>query len=796
MSTAPLRTKTTTLDIYIKLAPYPILCDKIRFQMRQELFKRGVINRDDFEAEVHQKAEESQRREGVYDPFNREPVNIWEERKSRVRSMLTDFYFAHNLSAQLFEQIIEEQLQRRPSSVKRNLDLPFNPELAPWELLFEQGELYEELPPPEQAKVQHHLEEIKVVLIKGMISDQLPYIGVAKNVFTINDLKQIYERRIGGGKIGGKAAGMLLAWRILKQQGDGLGGDMTTQITIPDSYYIATEVMYDFRPMNQLDQYVNQKYRTLDEIRAEYPKVIDAYMEGVFPDKIIAKLREVLEVVGNLPLIVRSSSLLEDNFGFSFAGKYDSYFCPNQGTPDENLEEILDAIRRVYASTMGPDAILYRKKHGLIDYDERMAILLQVLRGEKFGDYFFPTAAGVAFSQNPFRWSPKIRREDGFVRLVWGLGTRAVDRVDNDYPRQLSLSHPTLRPETTAKQIRQYSQHYIDVVNLKENKMETLPVTKVLRRDYPGLPYIASLDEGDYLQKLVFAGSNFDPYKVVLTFDYMTSDTKFTRMMRTALKRIEQVYDCPVDMEFAVEVIPHYPYPDYRLHILQCRPLSLRQDTGPVHIPESIPDDRLLFRGYELIPDGRADAIRYVVFVVPELYYRDADRSTKLEIGRAIGRLNTALDGEEFILMGPGRWGSRNLDLGVRVTYSDIYNTRVLIEMAIAGEDGVPDLSYGTHFFLDLVEAGIHPLPLHLDHEKSQFNWEFFLESPNVLAKILPDDADLAKYIRVIDIASTTPNYRMQVLMNGDLDEAVAHLVEGTWTQKEGAREGTVGVDF
>ncbi|MEJ2752873.1 MAG: PEP/pyruvate-binding domain-containing protein, partial [Chloroflexota bacterium] len=328
-------------------------------------------------------------------------------------------------------------------------ELRFNPEIAPWELLFRQGELYEQLPEDELAAVHHHLEEIKVVLIKRLISDQLPYIGVAKRIFSIADLRRIYRRRIGTGKIGGKSAGFLLAWRILQEPDPETGEDLSDTIEIPDSYFLGTEVLYEFRLKNDLDYLMNQKYRPLPEIREEYPHIVEAHLKGEFPKKIVERLREVLADFGSSPIIVRSSSLLEDNFGYAFAGKYNSYFCPNQGTAEENLEELLHAIKLVFASTLNPDALLYRQKHNLIDYDERMAVLIQRVRGKPYHDYFFPSVAGVAFSENPFRWNPKIRREEGFLRMVWGMGTRAVDRVANDYPRMIALSHPQLRPEMT-----------------------------------------------------------------------------------------------------------------------------------------------------------------------------------------------------------------------------------------------------------------------------------------------------------------------------------------------------------
>jgi hypothetical protein len=788
MSTAPLRSPTPAIDIYIKLAQYPILSDQIRLRMREELFRRGIINQEEFEREVKEKSIESQRREGLHDPFGQEEAHIWQKRKEQVRDYQTDAYFANNLGSTLLDQLIDEVLRNQPAPTS-TVELMFNPEIAPWELLFKQGEMYESMSPPELEKVKHHLEEIKVVLIKRMISDQLPFIGVARKVFSISDLRRIFRRRIGTGKIGGKSAGMALAWKILQQKDPEIGPDLSESIEIPDSFFIGTEVIYEFRLMNKLDKFMNQKYRPLEEIREQYPHILEEHLNGRFPDQVVGEFRDLLARLGNSPIIVRSSSLLEDSFGFSFAGKYSSYFCPNQGTPKENLKDFLDAIRRVYASTLNPEAILYRQHHGLIDYDERMAILVQRLRGKPYGRYFMPTLAGVAFSQNPFRWNPKIRREDGFLRLVWGIGTRAVDRVDNDYPRMIALSHPQLRPETTAKAIRQYSQWYVDVIDLEDNQFKTLPIQEVLQDDYPELRYIASLDKGDYLQEIFSLGSHDPQDQWVLTFNYLTKDRKFVKLMRTALQRLEAAYGTPVDMEFTVEVIPNYPYPDYKLHILQCRPLSQRGQQEKIEMPTDIREEDIVFNVYDLIPEGKIEGIRYIIFIDP-LRYRDiGDPTIKLELGRAVSRLNQRLEKEKFILMGPGRWGSANIELGVKVTYADIYNTKVLIEIAIPQNGAVPELSYGTHFFQDLVESGIYSLPIHLVEGKGTFNWDFFRNAPNCLSDLLPADVFLSDYLQVIDVAAVTGNRRLNIFMDGTKDEAVAFLAAGDWVVSEEGHE-------
>jgi hypothetical protein len=373
------------MGIYLELAQYPILARKIRELMRQELFAKGIINVDAFETEVEAKAVHSQRLEGMTDPFAEEPAHVWNERLSHVRDQLTDFYFAYNLPHDSLEEIIQSFLSGRAPDFETGLT--FNPELAPWDLLFSQGEEYEQLRPSERAKVEHHLREIIVVLIKGMISDQLEFVGVAKQLFTIKDLKEIRRRRIGRGKIGGKAAGMLLARKVLQLVDEEDELDVNDSIQIPDSYFIGADVFYDFISLNGLQHYMNQKYKPRERIEADFPK------------DIVNRLRGVLSDVGDAPLIVRSSSLLEDNFGTAFAGKYASYFCANQGTEEGNLAALLNALKRVYGSVLNPDALLYRQRMGLVDYDERMAVLIQKVQGTRYHHYLFPMVAGVGIAE-------------------------------------------------------------------------------------------------------------------------------------------------------------------------------------------------------------------------------------------------------------------------------------------------------------------------------------------------------------------------------------------------------------
>src|SRR5215208_3683038 len=504
------------LEIYLLIAQYPMLASDIRRRMREELFRRGIITPQRFDAEVKEKAIQSQQREGIFDGLLEESAQKWDLRWSRVRRTLTDFYFAYNLPIEILHHILDElhTLRADGRSISPDQSLPFNPELAPLEMVLRQAEKYEALSEAERAAVDHHLQELCVVLLKSLVSDQLAFIHIARRWFTATDFNMILERRIGTGKIGGKAAGLLLAYKILQNTAP----EIFKKISLPSSYFIGADVFYDFMAANDLE-FLNQKYKTAEQIRADYPRIQEKYAHARFPEEVAHQLREILQEVDKTPLIVRSSSLLEDNFGMSFAGKYMSVFCPNQGTLKENLRDLTLAIRQVYGSVFGPDAIMYRRRVGLLDYDERMAILLQEVQGERHRQYYFPALAGVAYSYSPIVWNTSLKRDEGFIRLVMGLGTRAVDRIAGDYPRMVNLSHPQLRPEVMPKAIRYYSQHFVDALDLQENSQITVPVESVLGADYRPLRWLVSVDDGETIHRPLYLSRSLNPGQLVLTFD-------------------------------------------------------------------------------------------------------------------------------------------------------------------------------------------------------------------------------------------------------------------------------------
>jgi len=235
------------------------------------------------------------------------------------------------------------------------------------------------------------------------------------------------------------------------------------------------------------------------------------------------------------------------------------------------------------------------------------------------------------------------------------------------------------------------------------------------------------------------------------------------------LNVLEEKLETPVDIEFASDGQDFY--------LLQCRPQGFREDSSPSAIPKDIDWRHILFSAKRYVSNGSLKDISHIVYVDPEAY----DGLMKIEdledVGRSIGLLNSMLPKRRFILMGPGRWGSRgDIKLGVKVSYSDISNTAALIEIARAKSNYVPELSFGTHFFQDLVEANIRYLPLYPDEAGIVFNEVFLRKATSLFSKILPDYSHLEDVVRVIDVADSMEDNVLHVAMNAELEEALGYF--------------------
>lgn len=617
---------------------------------------------------------------------------------------------------------------------------------------------------------------VRVALIRRFLTDGLRFIRIAKGNLRIHDFGRLLKRVIGpaqgNGKLGGKASGVILANHILKRRGK--GNSLLEKVRIPHTWYITSDGLFDFVHYNTLEDLQSFKFSGIDEVRHNYPYLEQIFKHSFMSPEMLNQMKIALDDLGEGPLIVRSSSLLEDSEGTAFSGKYRSLFLVNVGAKEERLSALTDAVAEVYASIFGPDPIQYRAERGLLDFMEEMGIIIQRVVGTRLGKYFFPAFAGVAFSNNEFRWSPRIRREDGILRIVTGLGTRAVDRIGDDFPVLVCPGKPELRVNVTPDQVVHYAQKYIDVLNLESGRFESPSIRQLMKEvgdEWPILEKIVSIYENGSLRKPML--SMLDPQKddLVVTFSGLVENTDFVKQMREILKLLQETMGTPVDVEFA--------HDGTDLYLLQCRPQSRLGDDTPVVIPHWIPENRKLFSADRYVTNGQVTGIRYVVYVDPTGYTELPTQADMGAVADAVGRLNTILPRRSFILIGPGRWGSRgDITLGVGVTYSTINNTQMLVEVARKKGNYVPDLSFGTHFFQDLVEAQIRYLALYPDEEGILFNEDFFLRSPNSLEALLPEYGHLERVIRVIDVAQAAQGCELQVLMDGEKDQALGFLVE------------------
>jgi len=363
------------------------------------------------------------------------------------------------------------------------------------------------------------------------------------------------------------------------------------------------------------------------------------------------------------------------------------------------------------------------------------------------------------------------------IRLVWGLGTRAVDQVADDYPRLVALSHPKLHPTDEVKSIRRYSQQSLDLIDLEANQFRSVPASEVLSTRYPPLRYIVQVEQDGYLGSM--RSNMIEPEKLVITYEGLLARTPFATRMRDALELLETHYESPVDTEFTVEVLnPNTQTPDVRIAMLQCRPQSHIQESGQVKLPRELLEKDIIFSTQRMVPQGIVEDIRYLLFVSPENYFRLSSQGARNKLGRAIARLNAALEGETFIAVGPGRWGTSTPDLGVHVRYGDIYNARSLVELSGESVGTSPEPSFGTHFFQDLMEANIYPLAVFLDDEDVFFNTDFFKNSPNRVLDFITIDESLTRTLRLLAVEDYRPGHHIDLVMDGQKGRAVAYLAQ------------------
>jgi pyruvate,water dikinase len=596
-------------------------------------------------------------------------------------------------------------------------------------------------------------------LVRMAVSRDERVCSLIEKYMTLSDVVDIGGRMIGTGLIGGKSVGMLLARCILRRSDE----RWAERLEPHDSFFIASDVFYTFLVKNGI-WWVRQRQRDPSAFLEGSERARQRMLVGEFPEHIVRQFQDMLDYFGQSPIIVRSSSLLEDNFGNAFAGKYESVFCANQGSRDKRLEDFLAAVRTIYASTMSEKALVYRAQRGLLDRDEQMALLVQRVSGALHGSLFYPDIAGVGFSVNPYVWSDEIDPAAGMIRLVFGLGTRAVDRTDDDYTRVVALNAPDKRPDAGTDAAGQYTQRKVDALDLEANHLVSSRFSAVLERS-PELPVeiFATRDE-EMVRRAERAGMK-DVCPWTLTFQKLLSETSFVKDMRDALADIQAAYDYPVDVEFTANFQADGTY---KANLVQCRPLQIRGG-GAVDAPESIdPDDLLLEAAGAIIGRSRVVDISRVIYVVPSVY-GNLPIAERHAVARLIGQLahhHRPSDSEHILLMGPGRWGTTTPSLGVPASFPEISTVSILCEIVAMREDLIPDVSLGTHYFSDLVEMDILYLALFPGKEGNRLNEPLLRALPNRLGDLVPEAAQWAQAVLVVDAADLPPGTSLKLNAN------------------------------
>ncbi|MGE0079955.1 MAG: PEP/pyruvate-binding domain-containing protein [Thiohalomonadaceae bacterium] len=577
-------------------------------------------------------------------------------------------------------------------------------------------------------------EAVRDQILNVLVSREPRMQALARRYLELEDLLSIRARMIGSGYIGGKAVGMLLARNILYRDAPETWCD---HLEPHDSFYLGSDVYYAYVVHNGWWPLL-MRQRTEAGYLKDGEVLREAMLHGAMPPEVHQALERMLDHYGQYPILVRSSSLLEDGFGNAFAGKYDSIFCVNQGSPEERLAQLEDAIRRVYASTMSEDALIYRLQRGLALQEEPMALLLQRVNGRYHRHLYLPDAAGVGISRNTFVWDADMDPAAGMLRLVMGLGTRAVNRIEGDHACVVALDEPHKRPYRNRDDLYRFSQQQVDVLNITANRHQSVPLHELqIQAATLPLPLLAEVDR-DASERARAIGRNEPVWRI--TFDPLLRDGRFVPLAQQMLKTLEAAYQHPVDVEFTVHLDAQGAA---SFNIVQCRPLATLGTDREVVLPEQVAPERLFFATRGHFMGGNIDQRIARIIHVDGPRYSALGVQQKHAVARLVGRLNRDLPDRftcPVMLIGPGRWGTSSPELGVPVRFADINKVAVLVEVAALHAGMVPDLSFGTHFFQDLVETAIAYVALFPGERDTDYRPEWLERLPSECRVPLPED--------------------------------------------------------
>jgi hypothetical protein len=496
-------------------------------------------------------------------------------------------------------------------------------------------------------------------------------------------------------------------------------------------------------------------------------KLEKLFPEGKLPPEIKSKIKEMLDYFGQYPIVIRSSSLLEDGYGNAFAGKYESFFCSVMGSPEERYEDFFRCMKLVYASAMSRDALEYRRNRGLEEADEQMSLLVQRVSGSYQDHYYYPHAAGVGLSYNTYVWNRNIDPEAGMLRIVMGLGTRAVNRVEGDYPRIVSLSDPELIPLSDIHNKMRYSQRDIDVLDVRTEGKHCVSLMQITKGELGFDLNEFALRDFETERRLEERG-RLKQHIWILTFQKLLRGT-FPEVMKNMMNCIEAEYKNPVEIEFTLNFTEGS---DYVINLLQCRPVQKSARKGAEYKLLDTQHNRIILESNGHFMGGNVHMpVHWLVFVDAEKYSA-LSLNDKYNTAKAISMVNKSVRalGKNAVLFGPGRWGTSTPSLGVPIVFADISSFAAICEMEYDAGGLYPELSFGSHFFQDLVENGTFYMALFSEKNESSINFNEIWRFKEISETIIEADAHILDAIKIYDTGG-------RAFLNSDIETQKAVIL-------------------
>ena len=517
---------------------------------------------------------------------------------------------------------------------------------------------------------------------------------------------------IGDGSCGGKGSGLIQIEKIIREKISAVEFP-SVELSIPKMVILRTQVFDWFMERNNL-------FTTAVTVEHD-EDIIQAFLHAELPVEILGDLRGMIENV-HVPLAVRSSSMLEDAKYEPFAGIYATKMISNNQTSiDERFNKLVEAIKFVYASVYFKASKDYFEASSHTIKEEKMAVIIQEVVGQKYNDRFYPNFSGVARSYN-FYPSGRAKPEDGVVNLALGLGKTIVDGgVIWSYSPLYPNSVP---PFGDPNDIIRNTQNSFWSVNMSH----VLEYNPVKETEFMSL---ANLKDADYDDTLKYIGSTYDAKSDrivmgcgndgprVINFAQLLSmnEFKFNDLMNTILKVSEEAIENPVEIEFAVTI----PRVENKLHFgfLQVRPMVVSDEVVDLKTDELYAEDVLL-ASKRVMGNGVVENITDVIFVKPETF----DKKDTQKIAYEIDSINKGFVQTKtpYLLIGFGRWGSSDSWLGIPVDWGQIAGAKVIVESTLFGIN--VELSQGSHFFHNLSSFNVSYFSLNYDGEFA-IDWEW-----------------------------------------------------------------------